>query len=174
MTLWSENTGTLYWWSMLPLHWWSMFPFQCNTGNASFTVVFLINRHPSKVVSNISPYEKFFLKPLEYNFRRVFVCLCYPLLIPYNKHKLGFRSAPCVFLGYCSNQHGYKYLDSSGCVYVSWHVRFQESVFPFAEEKWSFMQSSTVKNTTTSAPFFLPINFPLCYPSDYLSSSPLS
>lgn len=104
---------------------------------------------------NVSPHEKLFLKPPDYDFLSVFGCLCFPLLRPYNRHKLDFRSAPCVFVGYCSNQHGYKCLDASGRVYVSQHVKFHESVFPLAENRGSFIQSSTSKNTKTSLPFVL-------------------
>lgn len=102
------------------------------------------------------PHEKLCLKSHDYDFLRVFTCLCYPLLRPNNKHRWDFRFARYVFLGYCSNQHGYKFLDSYGRVYISRHVRFQEVIFPFAEEKGKFMQSAAVKNLTTSAPFFFP------------------
>lgn len=74
---------------------------------AFFTTVLFINRLTSKSLSNISHHEKMFLKPPDYNFLRVFDYLCYPLLRPYNKHKLDFRSSPYVFWGYCANQHGF-------------------------------------------------------------------
>ena len=52
---------------------------------------------------------------------------------PFNKHKLEFRSKQCAFLGYNTLHKGYKCLDiSSGRVYVSCDVFFDEQVFPFA------------------------------------------
>jgi histone deacetylase 1/2 len=53
-------------------------------------------------------------------------------LHPYHAHKLDFRSSPCVFLGYSSFHLGYRCFDlESHRIYVSRHVRFHETVFPF-------------------------------------------
>ena len=61
------------------------------------------------------------------------VVLCWPNLRPYNKRKLAFRSARCVFLGYSPRHKGVKCLDvSTGRVYISRDVVFDENVFPFA------------------------------------------
>lgn len=106
--------------------------------------------------------------------------MCFPLLRPYNKHKLEFRYAPCVFLGYCSNQHGYNCLDSSGRVYVSQHIKYYSNVFPCVDTQGSFIQSSTRKNTETSTPFFFPFNSIVCsrfddnsvYPSVVIDRQP--
>lgn len=70
------------------------------------TAVFLINRLPSLVSRGLSPYEFLFHKKPDYLFLKVFGCLCYPFLRPYNRHKMSFRSAPCVFLGYSPSHHG--------------------------------------------------------------------
>jgi hypothetical protein len=72
-----------------------------------FTSIFLINRLPSPVIHNKSPCSKLFKKQPDYTFLRAFGCLCYPLLQPYAHNKLSFRSKPCIFLGYGSNQRGY-------------------------------------------------------------------
>jgi hypothetical protein len=71
------------------------------------TSIFLINRLPSPVIHNESPCSKLFKKQPDYTFLRAFGCLCYPLLQPYAHNKLSFRSKPCIFLGYGSNQRGY-------------------------------------------------------------------
>lgn len=62
------------------------------------------------MIQNVFPHEKHFLKTPDYDFLRVFGCICFPLIGPFNKHKLELKYAPCVFLGYCSNQHGYRCL----------------------------------------------------------------
>lgn len=76
-----------------------------------------------------------------------------------------FRTKTCVFQRYCSNQHGYRCLDSSGRVYVSRHVRFHESVFPFANKDGMFLTCSAPKNTDIFT-IFLPFNSSNCFPSD--------
>jgi len=69
----------------------------------------------------------------KFSFLRVFGCACWPNLRPYNKHKLQFRSKRCVFLGYRTIHKGYKCLDvSSGRVYISRDVVFDEETYPFA------------------------------------------
>jgi hypothetical protein len=53
------------------------------------------------------------------------------LLRPYATHKLSFRSKPCIFIGYGSNQKGYRCLDPlTHKVYLSRNVIFDETKFP--------------------------------------------
>lgn len=98
------------------------------------TAVFLINHLPSRVINMQMPIERLFATKPDYSFLRIFGCACWPNLRPYNMHKLAFHSMRCAFLGY-SNQHkGYKCLDiSSGRVYISRDVIFDETGFPFSE-----------------------------------------
>ncbi|KAH9744437.1 retrovirus-related pol polyprotein from transposon RE2 [Citrus sinensis] len=108
--------------SNLPLtFWW----------NAFHTAVFLINRLPTPVLNNVSPYFKLFHQTPDYSFLRVFGCACYPYLRPYQKHKLEFRTGRCIFIGYSPNHKGYQCLHSSGRVYISNHVVFNENSFPY-------------------------------------------
>jgi len=70
----------------------------------------------------------------DYVFLRIFRCLCFSLLLPYNAYKLDHRSTSYVFLGYNSSQLGYRCLDLSyNHIYISRHVGFHEHVFPFNE-----------------------------------------
>uniref|UniRef100_A0A1J3HVA2 Retrovirus-related Pol polyprotein from transposon TNT 1-94 n=2 Tax=Noccaea caerulescens TaxID=107243 RepID=A0A1J3HVA2_NOCCA len=95
--------------------------------------VYLINRLPSPVIANTSPYARLFKQPPNYLKLRIFGCLCFPWLRPYTKNKLECRSAPCVFLGYSLTQSAYLCLDkSTGRIYTSRHVQFVETSFPFA------------------------------------------
>jgi histone deacetylase 1/2 len=84
---------------------------------------------------NATPLERLFgdnAKP-NYTMLKSFGCACWPLLRPYNTHKLSFRSKECVFIGYNNHHKGYKCLDvDTGRVYISSDVVFDESVFPFS------------------------------------------
>lgn len=87
---------------------------------AFLTIVFLINRLPSKVIDHDTPFAHLLGQQPDYNFLRTFGCACSPNLRPYNEKKLQFRSKQCVFLGYSNLHKGYKCLDpSQGRVYIS-------------------------------------------------------
>ena len=100
---------------------------------AFLTATFLINLLPSKVIDFDTPTERLLGTTPNYEALRIFGCACWPNLRPYNKRKLSFRSTRCVFLGYSPHHKGVKCLDTStGRVYISRDVVFDESVFPFA------------------------------------------
>jgi histone deacetylase 1/2 len=67
------------------------------------TAVFLINRLPTSVLGYKSPHEVVFGSAPTYDSLRVFGCSCYPLLAPFGRSKLNFKSTRCVFLGYSTN-----------------------------------------------------------------------
>jgi hypothetical protein len=108
--------------SKLPITYWV---------DAFNTAVYLINRLPTAVLKYQSPYAKLLHKSPNYSLLRTFGCACYPLLRPYNNHKLMYRSKKCIFLGYCSNYRGYKCYDPiSKKTIISRHVIFDEHTFP--------------------------------------------
>jgi histone deacetylase 1/2 len=99
---------------------------------AFLTATYLINLLPSKVINFDTPVQRLLKETPDYSSLRVFGCACWPNLRPYNSHKLSFRSTRCVFLGYSSRHKGFKCLEpSTGRVYISRDVTFDESVFPF-------------------------------------------
>jgi hypothetical protein len=99
---------------------------------AFLTAAYLINRIPTRVIDNTCPLKRLFHKPPNYSMLRVFDCVCWPNVHPYQKQKLSFRSKQCVFIGYSALHKGYKCLDpNSGRVYISRDVIFDEHVFPF-------------------------------------------
>ncbi|WMV53686.1 hypothetical protein MTR67_047071 [Solanum verrucosum] len=118
-----ETGLTLLAQASLPLKFWS---------NVFYSAVFLINRLPSKVIQFLSPQEKLFGSKPDYHFLKVFGCQCFPLLRPFNKHKVEFRSQPCTFLGYCANHRRYKCLTPNRKIIISRHISFDENTFPFA------------------------------------------
>lgn len=118
------------------------------------TAVYLINRLPSPVIANMSPYAKLFHQPPNYLKLKVFGCLCFPWLRPYTSHKLDSRSLPCVFVGYSITQSAYLCLDAqSGCIYTSRHVQFVEDQFPFST-------TTSHKATTPESPIPTPSTQP--------------
>lgn len=107
------------------------------------TSIYLINRLPTRVLEQKSPYEKLFHTSPNYDFIRVFGCTCFPLMCPYNKNKLEARSKSCVFMGYSLNHLGYQCLDpNTGRTYITRHVLFDEETFPF-KIRTSTRQSSS-------------------------------
>jgi histone deacetylase 1/2 len=99
---------------------------------AFLTTTFLINIIPSKVLGFESPTERLLHVTPNYDALRTFGCASWPNLRPYNKRKLAFCSKQCVFLGYSPLHKGVKCLDvSTGRVYISRDVVFDENVFPF-------------------------------------------
>jgi hypothetical protein len=63
---------------------------------------------------------------------KLLVALVGPIFVP-NKQKLAFQSTRCVFLGYSPLHKGVKCLNiSTGRVYISQDVVFDENVFPIA------------------------------------------
>lgn len=93
--------------------------------------VYLINRLPSQVTQNETPYSLMLHKEPDYKLLKPFGCACYPCLKPYNQHKLQFHTTRCVLLGYSNSHKGYKCLNSHGRIFISRHVIFNEDHFPF-------------------------------------------
>ncbi|GAU17915.1 hypothetical protein TSUD_330400, partial [Trifolium subterraneum] len=124
----------------MPLnYWWEAFS----------TAVYLINRLPSPVTHNESPYSLLHKKEPDYNSLKPFGCACYPCLKPYNKHKLQFHTTKCVFLGYSNSHKGYKCVNSHGRVFISRHVVFNEDHFPFHD---GFLNTRVPLKTLTGSP----------------------
>jgi hypothetical protein len=98
--------------------------------DACLNSCYLINRMPTPLLNNQSPFEKLFHQVPDYKFLKVFGCACFPNLRPYNTHKFSQRSKECVFLGHNQHHKGYKCLHIEyGRVYISQDVIFHESRF---------------------------------------------
>ena len=79
------DTGlTLLAQAKLPLSfWWEAFT----------SAAYLINRLPTPTLQFSSPFEQLFHASPDYNLLKVFGSACFPLLRPYNDHKVSFRSS---------------------------------------------------------------------------------
>ena len=118
--------------------------------NAFHIAVYLINRLPTPVLNNISPFQKLFHSQPDYSILKTFGGACYPTLRPYNRHKFDFKTARCIFIGYSSQHKGYQCLHSSRRVYISNHVTFDESSFPYESRADFSSISSSCQSTAHS------------------------
>ncbi|GKE47260.1 retrovirus-related pol polyprotein from transposon TNT 1-94, partial [Tanacetum coccineum] len=101
--------------------------------DAFSSATYIINRLPTKLLGNHSPFELLYSRLPNYTNFHAFGCLVYPYLRDYSAHKLAPRSIPCVFIGYNPQYKGYKCLDpDSSRIYITRHARFDEVTFPFA------------------------------------------
>ncbi|KAI3521421.1 hypothetical protein L1887_10887 [Cichorium endivia] len=107
--------------SGLPLNLW---------GETILTATFLINRTPTSVLNGKSPFEMIYNVEPNFDFLRVFGCLCFATKLN-NSDKFASRSEKCVLIGFSNVKKGYKLLSlDDKSVFFSRDVRFYESVFP--------------------------------------------
>lgn len=77
-------------------------------GDALVSACYLINRIPTKILNDISPFEVLNkIKPY-INHLRMFGCVCFVLIQGEQRNKLEAKSAKVMFIGYYTTQKGYK------------------------------------------------------------------
>ena len=108
----------------LPIKYW---------GEAFTTAVTIINVLPLPILKFDNPYHLLFNKQPDYSFFKIFGCACYPLMRPFFKNKLNFCSAVYLFLGYSPQYKGYVCVSNEGKTYITQHVVFNESLFPYSQ-----------------------------------------
>lgn len=127
----------------MPLHfWWNTFS----------SAVFLINKLPTPTLHHKTLMELVHHHKPDYRFLKTFGCACFPHLRTYNNHKLAFRSSKCVFIGYSDKHKGYRCLHSSGRIYISQNVIFDELDFPFVA---GFLVSAKPPSSPPLDPFLI-------------------
>jgi hypothetical protein len=98
------------------------------------TACHLINKLPTPLLNMSSPWEQLHHVKPDISYLRTFGCKCFPLLTPYNTHKLQPKTTSCIFLGYPSTTKGYLCQDPiTKRLYTSRHVVFNETEFPACE-----------------------------------------
>ncbi|GJT94400.1 putative RNA-directed DNA polymerase [Tanacetum coccineum] len=101
-------------------------------GECILTAAHVINRLPSKVIKNKTPFELIWNEKPDYDFLKVFGCLVYFKNTDTKGDKFEERGKPGVFLGYPPRTKGYKILDlETRKIIVSRDVNFHEENFPF-------------------------------------------
>ena len=127
---------------------------------AFYTANFLSNLLPSSALQDKrSPFEILHGKAPDYSSLRSFGCSCYPMLRDYAATKFDPRSLHCVFLGYNDKYKGYRCLyPPTGRVYISRHVLFDESSFPFGSVYSSFHAQATTLSLLAWQKSFLQVD----------------
>ncbi|KAJ9540774.1 hypothetical protein OSB04_027280 [Centaurea solstitialis] len=98
-------------------------------GEAAFTAVYTINRHPTPILHNKSPYEVLHGVLPAYDLLKVWGCACFVQLQPHEHNKLEPRARLCLFLGYGIEHKGYRCWDPvSKRLRISRNVTFWEHV----------------------------------------------
>lgn len=120
------------------------------------TSFYLINRLTSSLLQKLSPlYKLFHCKP-NYAFLKIYGCACFSLLHPYSPNKLEFHSKVCVFIENGVNKKGYGCLvPVSDRVYTSFHVVFDEHLFPFTQKALSLTLSTSPPQCTYTPTYVL-------------------
>ena len=80
-------------------------------GESAVTAIYTINRCPSLIVQNQTPYDLLFGSSLSYDLLRVFGYICFVILQDHERNKLLSRSRLCCFLGYGIGKKGYRCYD---------------------------------------------------------------
>lgn len=94
--------------------------------------MYIINRMPSSVLGNKSPYQVLCKEDVDYSVMRSFGYLSFAANPAHSADKLHARGMPSIFLGYPPTQKGYRLLDLTTMKpFVSRDVQFNEAVFPF-------------------------------------------
>ncbi|KAJ0038876.1 hypothetical protein Pint_22055 [Pistacia integerrima] len=130
----------------LPLIYWN---------ESILTTTYIINRLPTPLLDNKTPYELLFHKPPKYAHMRIFGSLCFVSTFSHNRKKFDPRGRACIFLGYPFGTKGYKLLDiKTSTIFISRDVSFHEFIFPF-------QTTNLPVSTNPSLPFFSSSQSPL-------------
>ncbi|XP_010424525.1 PREDICTED: uncharacterized protein LOC104709648 [Camelina sativa] len=111
-------------------------------GDAVVTACYLINRTPTKILGDISPFVVLNKIKPSINHLRVFGFVCYVLKPSEQRDKLDAKSVKSMFIGYSTTQKGYKcYELEARRVLVSRDVKFLESKGFYDEKNWEDLKN---------------------------------
>ncbi|WZZ60344.1 hypothetical protein YC2023_060451 [Brassica napus] len=101
------------------------------------TACYLINRVPTKILKNLSPFEVLNKSKPVIDHLRVFGCVCYVMVPGEQRNKLEAKSTKAMFIGYSITQKGYNFYDHEARrVMVSREVKFVETKGYYEENEW--------------------------------------
>ena len=103
-------------------------------GGSVLAAAHLINRTPTPLLHNKTPFEILFNQPPSYDAIRTFGCLAFAHNHKTKGDKFANKSRKCVFIGYPFDKKGWRLFDLDERVFlVSRDVKFFEEVFPFID-----------------------------------------
>ncbi|KAK2413561.1 putative mitochondrial protein [Trifolium repens] len=106
--------------------------------------VHLINRIPTPLLKNNTPYNILFQEPPTFMHLKSFGCLAYASTIKNHRTKFDTRARKCIFLGYRDGTKGYFLYDIiSHEFFVSRNVIFYETIFPLSKKNISDTSTCT-------------------------------
>lgn len=98
-------------------------------GEAVCTVVYVLNRCPTKSLNSITPFEGWHGRKPSVKHLRTFGCVAYVKLVGPGLNKLSDRSVEMVFIGYEAGTKGYRFYNpATGKLVVGRDVIFDENV----------------------------------------------
>jgi hypothetical protein len=100
-----------------------------------YMVVYLMNRCPTKVAWNKTPFKTWSGRKASIKHLKVFGCIFYVQILKEKRYKLDKTSEKCIFVGYSSMSKGYRmYNLKANKVIISRDVLFDEKA------KWNWEQ----------------------------------
>ncbi|CAL2229032.1 unnamed protein product [Prunus armeniaca] len=101
------------------------------------TLVYILNRCPTKALKNITPFEAYSGRKLGIAHQKVFGSLCYFHVPVERRHKLEPKSFKGVFVGYATCEKEYRVFDPlSKKLFLSRDILFDE------EAAWNWEENS--------------------------------
>jgi transposase InsO family protein len=99
----------------------------CYWGEAVATIVYVLNRSPTKSLEGVTPYEAWYGRKPSVSHMKIFGCIAHVKKLGPDVKKLSDRSIKTVFIGYEEGTKGYRLLDPvTKALYVSRDVVFEE------------------------------------------------
>jgi len=101
-------------------------------GEALLTATYLKNISPTKAVKGKVPFEAWTKEKPDISNLRIFGCQAYKHVPKTDCKKLGDRGKPCIFVGYCEHQKGYRLInpEEPQKILNATSVVFDETMFP--------------------------------------------